>query len=108
MPESGLLTQILSDYCAANGLDLESNPRLSEFCSYAAAWLVDNSCLGLGHSPTGLSLRFADGRELSLFSAESAAALAAPAVAISTVRDKLVTKTMADTNPDFQITGRVN
>lgn len=106
MPESALLEQILHDYCAANGLDVEARAPHDAFCQFAAKWLVENSCLGLGYAASGLNLRFADGRELSLFSTASALPEDAPAVAISTAKEKLVTKSMADTNPAIQITGR--
>ncbi|NBT59655.1 hypothetical protein EBT16_12810 [bacterium] len=106
MPESTLLKQILSDYCALNEEHKFQEGILANFCKYAAQWLVDSSCLGLGHAPTGLSLRFADGRELSLFSVPESPLANAPAVSISTAKDKLVTKTAGDTSQAFQITGR--
>jgi len=103
--ESELLTKIVDDYCASNAdLHAQREP-LAEFCRYAAQWLVDHNCLGLGYKPVGLSLRFADGSELGLFSAHEATN-DQPAVSISGTKEKLVTKTMADTNPSVQITGR--
>lgn len=106
MPESALLMQIVSDYCASNEEYRFQQAMLEEFGRYAAKWLVDNGCLGLGHAATGLTLRFADGRELSLFSLPDTGVAQQPAVSISGTKDKLATKTMADKNTAVQITGR--
>lgn len=106
MPESALLTQILNDYCASDEERRFQQGILEAFCKYAATWLVDKGCLGLGHAATGLTLRFADGQELSLFSLPETSPAQQPAVSISGTKEKLVTKTMADTNPAMPITGR--
>lgn len=106
MPESALLMQIVSDYCASNEEYRGQRGALDAFVKYAAQWLVDNGCLGMGHAATGLTLRFADGRELSLFSLPDAYPVQQPAVPISSVKDKLVVTTVADKSAAVQITGR--
>lgn len=106
MPESALLTQIISDYCASNEEYRFQQAMLEEFGRYAAKWLVDNGCLGMGHAATGLTLRFADGRELSLFSVPETGPAQQPAVPISSTKDKLVVTTVTDKSAAVQITGR--
>lgn len=106
MPESALLTQIVNDYCAVNEENHFQRGILEAFGRYAAHWLVDNGCLGLGHAAAGLTLRFADGRELSLFSVPEKLSAQQSAVAIGGTQDKLVPKTVADKNSSIQITGR--
>lgn len=106
MPESALLMQIITDYCASNEERHFQQGMLEAFAQYAAKWLVDAGCLGMGHAATGLTLRFADGRELSLFSLPDAAPVQQPAVAISSAKDKLVVTTVADKGTAVQITGR--
>jgi hypothetical protein len=108
MPESALLKQILSDYCASNEEYRFQEAMLADFCKYAAQWFIDNSCVGVGHGATGMTLRFADGRELSLFAAPDLAPAQQQAISISTSKDKLVTKTMADSSQSFGITGRLS
>jgi hypothetical protein len=64
MPESELLNQILSDYIAANP-DVDKDP-LNNFCVYIAGWLVDHPVIGVGMTSSGMALRLADGREMTL------------------------------------------
>jgi hypothetical protein len=64
MPESELLNQMLSDYIDANPA-AEKNP-LENFCVYIANWLIDHPVIGVGMTTSGMALRLADGRELSL------------------------------------------
>jgi len=64
MPESELLNQILSDYINANPA-ADKNP-LENFCVYIAGWLTDHPVIGVGMTPSGMALRLADGREMSL------------------------------------------
>lgn len=111
MPESALLTQIRNDYCAQLAdkspcRQAVDRDLIEMFCKYAANWLVEKGCLGVGYAASGLTLRFADGRELSLFEAAPVAPETPTAVAISTVKDKLVAQTMADRTQAVSITGR--
>lgn len=105
-PESALLMQIVSDYCALNDEHKFQQGILEAFCKYAANWMVENGCNGMGHAATGLTLRFADGRELSLFSVPESGPAAQPAVSISGNSQKLVVATVADKTQAVQITGR--
>jgi len=106
MPESTLLKQILSDYCAQSDEQSDQQGLLEKFCDYAANWLVANGCLGVGYAASGLTLRFSDGRELSLFSDGRAAADQPAAVSITSTKEKLVTQTLADRTQAVSITGR--
>lgn len=106
MAESALLNQIVTDYCAQSDEQQFQKGILDNFCQYAAKWLLEKGCVGLGQASSGMTLRFSDGRELSLFSLPESVAVEQPAISISGTKDKLVTKTMADTNPAVQITGR--
>jgi hypothetical protein len=104
MPASALLNQIKTDYCA----DPERTHQVELirlFCDYAAQWLVDRGCQGLGHAASGLTLRFSDGTELALFSTDMAPS-DTPAVAISMTADKTPRTVMADKFPSAAITGR--
>lgn len=106
MPESALLKQILSDYCAQSDEQRAQQGLLEKFCDYVANWLVDSGCLGVGYAASGLTLRFADGRELSLFTDEKSAPTQQPAIAITSTKEKLVTQTFADRTQSVSITGR--
>jgi hypothetical protein len=64
MPESELLNQMLSDYIDANPA-ADKDP-LKNFCVYVANWLIDHPVIGVGMTTSGMALRLADGRELSL------------------------------------------
>lgn len=64
MPKSELLNQILSDYVDANPA-ADKDP-LENFCVYIAGWLTDHPVIGVGMTPSGMALRLADGREMSL------------------------------------------
>lgn len=85
MPKSELLSQILSDYLAAD----PSRPAYDAasatvFCDYAVEWLSRTPPIGVGHSVASLTLRFADGRELVLFDAdENALPPPAPSMSIT-------------------------
>ncbi len=107
MPESALLTKILNDFLALRGQNTDGEKLVLEnFCGFAAQWLVNNGCLGLGHASSGLTLRFSDGAELALFSVPAEGSLAEPAVAISGTKTKLAVNTPKDSTNSVQITGR--
>jgi hypothetical protein len=67
MLKSELLTAILNNYTAATALNDDTRLAVEQFCTYAADWLKQNNVVGMGRAAAGLSLRFGDGRELSLF-----------------------------------------
>lgn len=106
MQKSELLTTILNDYATEkNSSDIE-RAALTQFCDYAAQWLIKHGCLGLGHAAHGLNLRFADGSELILFSAAPDVVPAATDVQIGGTSTKLAVNTPQVLNTSFQITGR--
>jgi hypothetical protein len=105
MPASELLNQIRTEYCDQGPEQQHQAELLRLFCDYAAQWLVDRGCQGLGHAASGLTLRFADGTELALFTADTAT-IDTPAVAISMTADKTPRTVMADRWPSVGITGR--
>lgn len=106
MPKSELLTQILSDYCASIAVSSSAAAELQQFCDFAANWLVEKGCAGLGHAATGLTLRFADGAMFSLFSADDVPGVQFLPVAISGTKEKLQVKAADTANPSVNITGR--
>jgi hypothetical protein len=61
------LSAILSSYTAETNPDTETANTVERFCVYAADWLSQNNVVGLGRAAAGVTLRFGDGRELSLF-----------------------------------------
>lgn len=84
MPQSELLTTILNDYLAEKSVDAESRREVEKFYEYATAWLLDKKPIGLGHSfGSGLSVRFADAKELVMISSAESDAFVPPAVSIT-------------------------
>ena len=68
MPERDVLSKIGADYLVATP---DAAPeKVHAFCAYATKWLLDRGVVGLGHTDSGMALRFADGNELLLFSRE--------------------------------------
>lgn len=107
MPVSEVLNNILDDF-TANNPELVS-AELKAFCEYAATWLATQSVIGVGSAASGLSLRFADGRELLLFEPRTELATPVPGngnvVNITGTQNK-ITKPFIDSAPSFSITGR--
>lgn len=66
MPVNEMLAKILSDYREANSVGPCDTGVLQEFCEYATKWLNDAGLVGVGHTTSGMSLRFADGSEYLL------------------------------------------
>lgn len=84
MPQNELLKTILSDYVNEKLNEIGDDAAVSAFCAYAAEWLQKNKPIGLGHSfGNGLSIRFADGRELVFFDAADEVPITAPAFSIT-------------------------
>jgi hypothetical protein len=104
MPASEVLNSILDDFTAKKP-ELVSD-QLKAFCEYAAAWLATNSIVGVGHTQNGLSLRFADGRELLLFEPLPELVIPVPGDFSITGGQNKITKPAAGDTPSFQITGR--
>ena len=104
MPASEVLNSILSDFTAKKP-ELVS-AQLRAFCDYAAMWLATNSVVGVGPTPNGLSLRFADGRELLLFEPLAELVIPVPGDIGITGQQSKITKPVAGDSPSFQITGR--
>jgi hypothetical protein len=106
MQKSELLTTILNDYAVEHKSSDAEKTALTQFCDYAAQWLISHGCLGLGHASHGLNLRFADGSELILFSAAPDAVPVQTDVQIGGTSTKLAVNTPQVLNTSFQITGR--
>jgi hypothetical protein len=104
MPESEVLNNILADF-TANKPELVSD-QLKAFCEYAAVWLATNSVVGVGHTQSGLALRFADGRELLLFAPAPELIIPVPGDINITGNQTKITKSAGSDSPSFQITGR--
>lgn len=69
MPVNEMFAKIRSDYLAANPQAAPDAATLHSFCEYATKWLADAGLVGVGHTTSGMSLRFADGSEYLLTSA---------------------------------------
>lgn len=104
MPESEVLNSILADF-TANKPELVT-AELRAFCDYAATWLASSSVVGVGHTQSGLALRFADGRELLLFSPPPELVIPVPGDVNITGTQSKITKPVSGNSPSFQITGR--
>lgn len=83
MPKSELLSAILSSYTTETSPDTETANTVERFCAYAADWLSQNNVVGLGRAAAGVTLRFGDGRELSLFGLSDAQQGNQPALSIT-------------------------
>lgn len=83
MPKSELLEKIREDYFAAHpAADVAA---VNDFCAHFVNWLTATGVVGVGHTPNGLALRFADGREFGLLFLDSELGAAdTPSVAIAT------------------------
>ena len=105
MPESEVLTKILDDFTAGN--PDTAHDAVKTFCQYAATWLSSRGVVGLGHTTSGMSLRFADGQELLLFVPPETAQPQQPnsEVAITGTASK-ISKPITGDSPSFAITGR--
>lgn len=84
MPQSELLTTILNDYLAEKSVSPDARKEVEKFYEYATTWLLDKKPIGLGHSfGNGLSIRFADAKELVMISSAESAFSVPPAVSIT-------------------------
>ena len=84
MQQSELLMTILNDYLAEKSVSPEARKEVEKFYEYATTWLFDKRPIGLGHaSGNGLSVRFADSKELVMISSGDASAFVPPAVSIT-------------------------
>lgn len=70
MAKSELLNAIRDDFLAAH-IDM-APPSVDAFCAFAAEWLAKAGIVGVGHTASGLALRFGDGSEKLLFSQDQA------------------------------------
>lgn len=104
MEKSELLKKVLTDYCAQNEELKFQEQILAAFCDYAADWFKQRGVVGVGHTPDGIAIRFADSSEYTLFKADDDAG-AAPPVSVTGATSK-ITKPAGDSFPSFNITGR--
>lgn len=71
MPENkNVLEQILATYVAEKKLPENEILLLQEFSQYATKWLSGAGIVGVGHTNSGLALRFKDGQEVPFFAQE--------------------------------------
>jgi hypothetical protein len=106
MPERDVLSKIGADYLAATP---DASPeKVHAFCAYAAKWLLDRGVVGLGHTDSGMALRFADGNELMLFSRDLSAELPAAkgVLGITGNSASKIEKPILGDSLSFQITAR--
>lgn len=93
---------MLADYVAETGQP--AHPAVSAFCVYAAAWLKNAGVIGMGHSPTGFSLRLRDGSEILL--ADAPELYSTPSAAVSITGTSAGMSVNTPTRPtDISITG---
>ena len=104
MPASEVMTKILEDF-TANQPELET-AQLKAFCEYAATWFVHRGVIGVGHTPAGLALRFADGTERLLFEAPAHNLVGASREVNITGTYNKITKPIVGDSAAVQITGR--
>lgn len=103
MQENEIFVQILNDFVAKNS-DAGDLPILREFCDYARNWFLEQGVIGVAQTPNGFALRFRDGSERVLFSAQYPTVSDQPAMSISGGAGSSRPATpMADTS--FRITG---
>lgn len=101
---SPLFAKICQDFIDAHMLRLEQANAIEVFCAYAADWLRKRGVVGVGHSASGLALRFTDGAELDLLE-NTTAGVSADSVPLTGAAEKLsVERPKADVS--FSITGR--
>ena len=107
MPQSELLTTILNDYLAEKSVGPEARKEVEKFYEYATAWLLDKRPIGLGHSfGNGLSVRFADAKELVMITSDDSGAFVPPAVSITGANGGSVRQaSSAVVDSSFGITG---
>jgi hypothetical protein len=101
-----VLSKIGADYIAANA---DAAPeKVQAFCAYASNWLRDRGVVGLGHTDSGMALRFADGEELPLFSRDVPADLPAAKGVLNITGNEAgrITKPILGDSLSFQITAR--
>ena len=102
MAKSELIEKIRDAFVAVH--PTETNLQL--FCNFAAQWLADKGVVGVGHAASGLSLRLADGEEISLLSNDGASNSAQTyPVNITTVKASPRGGILGD-GPSVQVTGR--
>ena len=77
---------------------------LAAFCDYAADWFKQSGVVGVGHTPAGIAIRFADSSEYTLFKTDDDISFVA-AVSVTGVPSK-ITKPAGNSSLDFNITGR--
>ena len=69
MVKSELLEDIREEYLQAHP-EIAVGP-VDDFCQFVVTWLAENGVVGVGHTPSGLALRLADGTEKVLVSVDA-------------------------------------
>lgn len=104
MPENEIFDKILSDYVAAKEFSGDQS-GLKDFCAYAKTWFAQSGVVGLGHTATGLALRFQDGTERLLFSNDQPTVADMPAMSITGMTGGSVRGGGGVADTSFRITG---
>lgn len=82
MPENEIFAQMLSDFTSHNPAAADA-PILNDFCVYAKTWFLEKGVIGVAQTANGFALRFRDGSERVLFSANLQTVADQPAFSIS-------------------------
>lgn len=100
--ESPLLKTIAEEFAGQRA----HAPILDEFCEFAAEWLHKRGLVGLGHSASGMALRFSNGDEKTLLCEAGADLPSGTSVQLTGNVEKLVVNQLDTDRSSFQITGR--
>lgn len=104
MLKSELLDAVREDFFVAHP-DTPAEP-VTNFCNYVVSWLAKTGVVGVGHTPDGIALRLADGRELGLLFLDAAPSTAdTPAVSIAS-SGVSARQGVSGESPSIRITGR--
>lgn len=83
MQKKEILSLILDSFLSNREQPAGTVAELHDFCAYATKWLADRGVVGVGHSNSGLALRFSDGEEAPLFVVQQEEPINLPAVSIT-------------------------
>lgn len=104
MAKSELIEKIRDAFIDQNlGTDVT---LIGQFCDYFTRWLTEHPFVGVGHTPDGMSLRMADGKEIGLLALDIQPSVAdTPAVSLTT-SGASARQGISGEAPSVQITGR--
>ena len=107
MPEKEMFETIRNDFLSQQIVAHSEQKLLQEFCEYVTKWLADNGLVGVGHTISGMSLRFSNGSEYLLTAAPASEAPVAdmPAFSITGNNGGSVRSAAAVQDSSMPITG---